>query len=394
MSELVAPEFKKQSLSVVIEKATPIVLRAPIETPVRTSFGTMTDRPAVYLLLEDTQGNKGVGEVWCNFPGCGAEHRARLLNTVILPELTGKEFSDPEACYYALQNQFRRLAIQTGEFGPVAQCIAGIDIAMWDLVAKRSEVPLYKLFGASSNSDNTSINVYASGINPTGSTDTFLRCRDAGYNSFKLKIGFGADIDFPNIESICGQLGSDDSLMVDANQAWTLDEAITHSGRLADFPVNWLEEPMMADTPVAQWNKLAQVCSIPLAGGENIADAESFSLASQSDWLGILQPDVCKWGGFSAVLPVARQALANGKRYCPHFLGGGVGLVASAHLLAAVGGDGALEIDCNPNPLREEIYNPAVEDGTIDLGAEPGLGICLSTLDELRCNRAYMASAV
>ena len=105
----------------------------------------MSDRPAVYLLLEDAQGNTGVGEIWCNFPSCGAEHRARLLNTAILPAIIAKTFSDPQQCFNQLQTQFQRLAIQTGEFGPLAQSIAGIDIALWDLIATRMDVPLYKL---------------------------------------------------------------------------------------------------------------------------------------------------------------------------------------------------------------------------------------------------------
>ena len=67
----------------------------------------------------------------------------------------------------------------------------------------------------------------------------------------------------------------------------------------------------------------------------------------------------------------------SGLRFCPHYLGGGIGLLASAHLLAAVGGDGALEIDANPNPLRSEIARAcgSVVDGHIELGDAPGLGI-------------------
>ena len=115
-----------------------------------------------------------------------------------------------------------------------------------------------------------------------------------------------------------------------------------------------------------------------------MASTEVFSRANQSNWLSVMQPDVCKWGGFSGVLPVARQALSNNKRYCPHFLGGGVGLAASAHLLAAVGGDGLLEIDANPNPLREEVFSPVINNGTIDLGTEPGLGLDISEILFLR----------
>ena len=380
MSDLIASGVDKSALTLVIKTATPIVLRAPIETPVQTSFGTMTDRPAVFLLLEDEDGNTGIGEVWCNFPACGAEHRARLLNSAILPRLLDREFSDPEQCFHTLDIHFRRLAIQTGEHGPIAQCLAGIDIALWDLVAKRLNLPLYELFGAA----KSTVTVYASGINPTGARDTVQRCREQGYNAFKLKIGFGEEIDYPNIDSIFAQLGDDEKLMADANQAWNLNDAITQAAKLSAWPLHWLEEPMMADTPTEHWNTLANACPIPLAGGENLASADAYSQANQSSWLSVMQPDLCKWGGFSAVLPVARQALANGKRYCPHFLGGGAGLAASAHLLAAIGGDGMLEIDCNPNPLREHLFNPPVQKGTIQLSQAPGLGIDLTQLDKLR----------
>jgi D-galactarolactone cycloisomerase len=73
---------------------------------------------------------------------------------------------------------------------------------------------------------------------------------------------------------------------------------------------------------------------------------------------------------------VARAIRATGLRYCPHYLGGGIGLLASAHLLAAVGGDGILEIDANPNPLRTETCGPltAIREGRARLTDAPGLG--------------------
>lgn len=90
-----------------------------------------------------------------------------------------------------------------------------------------------------------------------------------------------------------------------------------------------------------------------------------------------MQPDVCKWGGLSGCLEVARSARSAGLRYCPHYLGGGIGLLASAHLLAAVGGDGLLEVDCNPNPLREALASPypPLSQGNFLLPAGPGLGV-------------------
>ena len=69
--------------------------------------------------------------------------------------------------------------------------------------------------------------------------------------------------------------------------------------------------------------------------------------------------------------------LAHVLRVCPHSLGGGVGLLASAHCLAAIGGDGLLEVDANPNPLREATCGPlaTIREGSARLGDEPGLGV-------------------
>jgi D-galactarolactone cycloisomerase len=196
-----------------------------------------------------------------------------------------------------------------------------------------------------------------------------------GYRAFKLKIGFGTERDLANLKSLRATLGDEAELMVDANQAWTLQEAQNASSFLRDFDLKWLEEPLRADRPWDEWQRLAGKSAIPLAAGENLV-AEGFDAALAAKALGVVQPDIAKWGGFSGCLPVAKKILAAGLRYCPHYLGGGVGLLASAHLLAAAGGDGLLEVDANPNPLRELTCGPIarVQDGTVMLGEAPGLG--------------------
>ena len=120
------------------------VYRAPIATPVQTSFGTMRDRPAVFVKVTDRDGATGWGEIWCNFPTVGAEHRARLADSVFAPLFEGKSFFSPEVAFVSLTAQTEILAIQTAEPGPIAQCIAAIDIAMWDLHARRLGKPLWK----------------------------------------------------------------------------------------------------------------------------------------------------------------------------------------------------------------------------------------------------------
>ena len=79
MLDWLAKDHANVDLSLSITSAQIIVMRTPCEATVRTSFGSMIDRPAVYLQLETSDGVKGLGEIWCNFPSCGAEHRARLL---------------------------------------------------------------------------------------------------------------------------------------------------------------------------------------------------------------------------------------------------------------------------------------------------------------------------
>ena len=115
----------------------------------------------------------------------------------------------------------------------------------------------------------------------------------------------------------------------------------------------------------------------PLAAGENIASRERFDQALSGDVLRVVQPDIAKWGGLTECTAIARDIVKSGKTFCPHYLGGGIGLLASAHLLAGVGGDGLLEVDSNDNPLRDRFCGPVVDvrDGAISLSDDPGLGI-------------------
>ncbi|MDN3516473.1 mandelate racemase/muconate lactonizing enzyme family protein [Aquisalimonas lutea] len=351
------------------------VFRAPIDTPVRTSFGTMTDRPAVLVRIEDEDGCHGWGEIWCNFPTCGAEHRGRLAASVLAPRLLGRAFPSPVDAFAALERETRVLALQTREYGPIAQAIAGVDVALWDLVARRAGQPLWQCLGAGGAQPR--VPVYASGINPDGAVESVARAREAGYSAFKIKIGFDPDADRAVIERLAAAMGPGEGFMVDANQAWTPAQARRLLPALAEAGAGWLEEPMPADTPVDAWRALAGDSPVPLAGGENLATEAQFIDAADGGWLQVIQPDLCKWGGVSRCVPVARYVLGAGRRYCPHYLGGGIGLIASGHALAAVGGDGLLEVDVNANPLRETLAQPfpRVADGGMALSTVPGLGV-------------------
>ena len=356
-----------------IVQADSFVFRYPLQTPVQTSFGTMRDRPMVLVRLRDKDGFVGWGEVWCNFPNVGAEHRARLLESVFSPLLLSQSFSSEDAAFQSLTDSTAVLAIQTGEFGPIAQCIAGLDIAIHDLVAKREGKPVWRRLGG----QTSVVPVYASGINPTGAEAVAERALSAGYRHLKLKIGFDETSDRANLSSLRGLLKGSGKLMADANQAWSVEEARLRAPALSEFNLFWLEEPIAANRPAVEWQELKDSVPIPLAGGENFASDDVFSAALQDKTLSVVQPDLAKWGGLTRCVPLGREINVSGLLYCPHYLGGGVGLVASAHGLAAVGGDGMLEVDINGNPLRSELIGDmlSASPGFATLSDTPGLGV-------------------
>lgn len=130
-----------------------------------------------------------------------------------------------------------------------------------------------------------------------------------------------------------------------------------------------------ADEPLATWVTLARECGVPLAAGENLRSAREFEQALSGRYLSFVQPDVAKWGGLSGCREVAALAGAHGAVFCPHWLGGGIGLAASLQLRAAMGADGFAEVDANPNPLGEDLLQLAPADGWIVLPDTPGHGV-------------------
>jgi len=348
-----------------------LVFRAPLAEPIQTAFGMMHNRPALLVRVEDEAGVFGWGEVWCNLPSVGVEHRAHLLDSLVAPILRGQDWADPPAAYRELSRRLHLLAIQSGEPGPIAQVIAGADIALWDLTARRAGQPLWRLLGGS-----PTVDVCAGALTHTNPEALASRKLQEGYRAFKLKVGFGKERDYANLRALRGLVGPL-PLMLDANQVWDPETAREMSAVLAEFSPLWLEEPMAADLPLALWQELARDSKIPLAAGENMRGAESFDAALASAAFSAIQPDIGKWGGFTECVAVGRKALAQGVMFCPHWLGGGIGLAATLQLKAAVGGPGYVELDANPNPLREIGVIPAfkVREGKITLSDIPGLGV-------------------
>jgi L-alanine-DL-glutamate epimerase-like enolase superfamily enzyme len=348
--------------------------RSEVIEPVKTSFGTIPWRSALLLRVEDSDGAAGWGEVWCNFPPYSADNKMNLVDTVIAPAALRMSCERPREVWHALTAKTHRWALQSGEYGPIAACLAGLDLALWDLHSRRQGVPLRVALGG--DTELASVPAYASGLNPDTAVEAVGGAREAGFTAFKVKVAFGLEQDLATVDGIKAVLQPAEDVMVDANQGWDIAEARDAVVRLSDRGVGWIEEPIPADSRAEEWAELAMLSDSPLAGGENLSGFSSFSDLIRHGSHRIVQPDLLKWGGVTGCHAVARQAVSRGLVYCPHWLGSAVGLVASAQILAAVGGGGQLEHDVMDNPLREAFTDtfPRVVHGRFPLPVDPGIG--------------------
>ena len=167
--------------------------------------------------------------------------------------------------------------------------------------------------------------------------------------------------------------------MIDANQAWSPDDAAARIAELAPcrpaLDRGADRAPTSRSTPGARWPSAA---SVPLAAGENVRGLASFD-ASDRRRLPAIRAARRRQVGRHQRLPRGRPARRGTRRRRSARIGsrGGVGLAASLHLLAAAGTDASFaEVDANPNPLREDVLSARrCDDGVVTLGDAPGLGV-------------------
>lgn len=346
--------------------------KAPLKIPRRNAFGTMDARPALILKLTDTSGHVGWGEVFCNWPSFGFMHRMHVLRELLEPLIVGQSFESPKSMWQSLTDQTRLLVIQANEPGPFEQCIAGLDIAAWDMVARRADIPLYSLIAPDSSAR---VPIYASALTAETQANLVPSLRDEGWSGFKVKVGFGLDNDMRAVEQLRGLI-PDKYLMLDANQSWVLDTARYQIKALQDFEPLWIEEPIATTASTNDWVALAHSSQVPLAAGENLRGKANFEHAVKDCGIVYMQPDAIKWGGVSGLIEVAENAITHGGKFAPHYLGSGVGLLVTAHIAQALGAVW-MEVDVSENPLRSNICSQVqmYSNGWLELGDKPGIGL-------------------
>ena len=332
------------------------------------ALGQMPVRPALLIKLVDKDGCFGWGEIWSNFPPRANLHKAHLMEDVVSKHLIGSQFATPQELIDRLRAILSVYFLHIGQREVFEHILAGIDTAAWDLCLRKADVSFAEFMDIPQQAQ-----CYASSLNPGDLSDRLSRHTDLGQTEFKLKIGFEANDDVKFVADAASRLPENSHLMIDSNQSWDVVSAGRILARLEEFDLLFAEEPIRADCPVKEWEKLAIQTNIALAAGENIYGVPHFLEMAEAG-VKFLQPDVAKWGGVSGALELAKKMPDNCVLW-PHFMGSAVGQQAGLAISAAIGQASKCEMDVNENALRSELCRDAliIEKGCVTLPNVPGL---------------------
>lgn len=269
-----------------------------------STHGTMSDFELVTVRLRDGDGAEGLGYTYTVGTG-GAAVRA-LIERDLRPVVVGADPGRIEALWRAMWWR----AHYGGRGGLVSLAVSAVDIALWDLAARRGGMPLWRLLGG----HEPRVPCYAGGIDLDFSLDRLLRQTDdnlaRGFRAIKMKVGrarLAEDVE--RVRAMRQHLGDDVPLMVDANMRWTTDEAIRAARALAGLDVFWLEEPTIPDD-VSGHVRILRDGGLPVATGENLHTLHEFAHLIAAGGVSFPEPDVTNCGGVTVFMKVGHLAEA------------------------------------------------------------------------------------
>jgi len=197
-----------------------------------------------------------------------------------------------------------------GRGGPTVLALSAFDMALWDLKAKRANLPLWKFLGGF----DPKVPCYAGGIDLYLSLDDLLKQTDGnlqkGFRAIKMKVGRkNLFEDIERVAAMRKHLGQNFPLMVDANMKWTVDEAIRAARLLQPFDLTWLEEPTIPDDPAGH-ARIVREGGLPIAAGENLRTVWEFKQFIAGGGVTYPEPDVTNCGGITPFMKIAHLAEA------------------------------------------------------------------------------------
>lgn len=321
--------------------------------PVVMAYGSLEERRLfdVHLVEGDEITGRGEAAPLEPYDSVSLERAAAALDAYrpILEagdDLTGGELLD--ACAAA---------------DPLPQALAAIDLALWDRAGRRAGLPVAALL-TDEPAEEVAVNATVTALDAEAAAAACGAAADAGYRCVKLKVGVGDDV--ARVAAAREALGPEPELRLDANGAWTVNEAVAIIGELASFglelveePVHGIEELRAVREHVAVRIAMDETTSVPGAIASQAADAVCLKLT--------------RCGGISGLLAAASLVRAHGAvAYIASTFDGPVGIAGALHAAAALGGLPA----CGLGTLAlfdTPADGLAVHDGAVALPDAPGL---------------------
>ncbi len=370
--------IKRENITIRDVKVTLMSYELPRNKQWITATVVAWKTDAVLVQVFTDQGIVGIGE---SSPYGGPQELKKFIEDFVRPAIMGKNPFDVE-----------HLACGWGGRHPNYAAWAGVDAALWDIIGKAKNLPVYKLL-ATDNEPNPHIRMYASGgveyawyKRPEDLIDEAVRHKEEGYTAFKFRVGTewknsGMTVKkyVPYLYKLREAVGPKFDLMQESNMRLTLDEALELCPVLEELKFLWFEEPINAwqDGSIDGYIRIRQALrSVMVSGGESLGTRFDFKPWIDRNGYDIVQPD-CNQVGVTEAWQIARVGHLHKKYCCPHNWHGGLTTMANAALVAAIPNHLVLELNQTYNPLKEEIFKDplVVKKGYMDLPSKPGFGV-------------------
>ena len=329
------------------------------EQPVGDALQVLDTHGICRVTVETDAGISGRGDITFGRLDRAPAVLAHLVTDLLAPEVVG----DDPFLIRGVRDRLWRLTDYHGTPGLALLGIAGIDIALWDLMGKALETPVWRLLGPVR--DRVPAYAMVGWLNydlPTLQRQCAAAI-EQGFQGVKMKVGAPTLAeDVARIKAVRAAVGDDPLIMVDANQVFSRHEALRRGRAYEALGCHWFEEPLRADD-TAGLAELADALTIPIASGENNFGKRQFRDLFDRRAVDIVQPDLRRAGGVTECLEVGLLADACNIPYASH--GGGVHL----HILAALPNAIFLESGLLHGDARKRLV-----DGRMILPEEPGFG--------------------
>jgi L-alanine-DL-glutamate epimerase-like enolase superfamily enzyme len=384
-----------------------------LDQPMADGVHYMPSRPALLVEVETASGAVGIGE--SAMYGGSAKATEALIHDVLVPRILGEEVAQPERHWARMMWPSHQL----GFAGALPMAVSGLDVAMWDAMARELEVPLFRLLGG----HQTRVQAYASagfyteGKDADGIAQEFKEYAALGFKHGKMKVGRTPETplnplgsmtrpdfcavslaeDLDRVRAVKAAVGEGFSLAVDANNAWDVATAIKAGREFDRLGIGWFEEPVLTDDLQGSAH-VAATLDTPVSGYETQSTLSGFRDLINARAVDIVQPDVIWSGGITGSRRIAALAYSAGMAVLPHVYSSAVSLVANLHFIAALPNSYLLELDQNPNLLRTHLLDVPVEmdaEAMVQVSERPGLGVNLdrSALERFRKHPARTSDA-